>query len=130
MVFVALRRALVKASHQGFRVVHFSVQFDHVHLMVEKRATRTRSRAAPPALDSPIARAADRCFGRRRRFWADRYHARALRKPREVRDAMVYVFANWHRHVPPFARTRLTLLGLVVHPLGRRPHGDPRLSVG
>jgi putative transposase len=99
VVFVALRRALVKASHEGFRIVHFSVQLDHVHLMIEARDKAALS-SGTAGLSIRIARAANKCLGRRGRFWADRYHARALRKPREVRNAMVYVLANWRKHVP------------------------------
>jgi hypothetical protein len=34
-IFVALRRALARTSREWFRVVQFSVQTDHVHLVVE-----------------------------------------------------------------------------------------------
>jgi hypothetical protein len=30
--------------------------------------------------------------------WADRYHARILRTPREVRNCLVYVLGNWRHH--------------------------------
>src|SRR5207237_7775556 len=32
--------------------------------------------------------------------WGDRYHAHALRSPREMRHALVYVVMNWRNHVP------------------------------
>jgi hypothetical protein len=32
-------------------------------------------------------------------MWADRYHARILRTPREVRNALVYVLNNWRKHI-------------------------------
>src|SRR5262249_38188006 len=35
--FEALRAAIAKASREAFRVLHFSVQPDHVHLIVEAR---------------------------------------------------------------------------------------------
>jgi putative transposase len=34
-VFAALRRGFTAASRRWFRVVHFGVQDDHVHLLVE-----------------------------------------------------------------------------------------------
>jgi hypothetical protein len=38
-----------------------------------------------------LARLVNPFCGRRGRVWADRYHARLLRTPREVRNALVYV---------------------------------------
>src|SRR4051812_15890402 len=34
-VFPVVRRALAKSSKDAFRLLHFSVQHDHVHLIVE-----------------------------------------------------------------------------------------------
>src|SRR5262249_54761280 len=47
-----------------------------------------------------IARTANATLKRRGRFWSDRYHARVLKTPREVRNALVYVLNNWRDHVP------------------------------
>jgi hypothetical protein len=46
-----------------------------------------------------IARLVNRLLGRRGSVWADRYHARMLRTPREVRNALVYVLNNFRKHV-------------------------------
>jgi hypothetical protein len=46
-----------------------------------------------------MARAVNRCLGRRRgKVFADRYHARVLRSPRQVRNALVYVIQNLRHH--------------------------------
>jgi hypothetical protein len=47
-----------------------------------------------------LARAVNRVIGRRGQVWSDRYHARALCTPREVRHGLVYVLTNWRKHVP------------------------------
>jgi hypothetical protein len=46
-----------------------------------------------------VARAVNRVLARQGPVWGDRYHARALATPREVRNALVYVLANWRKHV-------------------------------
>jgi putative transposase len=97
-VFMELRRSIGDASRIWFRIVHFSVQSDHVHLVVEAADKESLSRGAA-GLSIRLARAANRCMGRRGRVWSDRYHARPLRTPREVRHALVYVLANWRKHV-------------------------------
>ena len=90
-------RALLSPS--SARVTHFSVQGNHVHLVVEAedRAALTR---AMRSLTIRIARRLNRVMGRRGRVLAQRYHARALRSPTEVRNVIRYVLANHARHVP------------------------------
>jgi hypothetical protein len=101
-VFPALREALGRASRSWFRVLHFSVQGDHVHLIVEADG-RERLIRGVQGLAVRCARAINRACGRRGRVWDHRYHARALGTPREVRAALVYVLLNFRKHLrsPP-----------------------------
>jgi hypothetical protein len=79
-------------------VLHFSVQDDHVHLIVEADGTLPLSRGIG-ALKIRAARAINRVLGRHGAIWADRYHARALRTPSEVRAGLIYVLHNWKKHI-------------------------------
>jgi hypothetical protein len=79
--------------------VHFSVQRDHVHLIVEADAPRRLARGIQ-GLAIRAAKACNRALGRRGAVWSDRYHARRLPTPREVRNALVYVLANVKKHFP------------------------------
>jgi hypothetical protein len=45
-----------------------------------------------------MARRLNRAHRRTGRVWAERYHARILRTPREVRNVLVYVLGNWRHH--------------------------------
>jgi len=45
-----------------------------------------------------VARYVNDLLGRRGKFWADRWHGRALGSPREVRSIMLYVLANFRKH--------------------------------
>jgi putative transposase len=90
------RRSLQRAP-EHFRVLHFSIQCDHVHLIVEAANNQALSRGMQ-GLSISIARRVNRLLGRRGRFWVDRFHARALENPRSVRYALVYVLANFRKH--------------------------------
>ncbi len=90
----ALRAALARAS---FRVVHFSVLSNHVHLVAEAAGAAALARGMQ-GLAVRIARRVNRAVGRTGRLWRDRYHARILRTPREVRLALCYVLQNARRH--------------------------------
>jgi REP element-mobilizing transposase RayT len=98
-VFGVLCAALRAASGDEFRVLHFSVQADHVHLLVEADAARRLPRGIQ-GLAIRAARAINRVLARHGHVWGDRYHARSLATPREVRNALVYVLNNWRKHVP------------------------------
>lgn len=79
------------------RVVHYSIQSNHVHCVVEAADRRALSRGMR-GLDIRIARAVNRTLGRRGRVLGDRYHARTLRTSREVRNVLAYVLLNWRHH--------------------------------
>jgi REP-associated tyrosine transposase len=91
--FDAVRAALSAASGARFRVLHFSAQADHLHLVVEAD-TPTGLVRGLQGLAIRVARAVNRTLHRSGAVWADRYHARSLSTPREVRNALVYVLNN------------------------------------
>jgi hypothetical protein len=76
--------------------VHFSVQWDHVHLIVEASDQRALS-SGIRSLAIRIARYVNELV-MRGRLWADRWHGRALTSPRAVRNALAYVLANFRKH--------------------------------
>jgi REP element-mobilizing transposase RayT len=100
--FAALVRAIARASRESFRVVHFSVQPDHVHLIVEASDKGTLSSGAR-GLAIRLARRLNGAIGRRGALWGDRWNGRDLTTPREVRNALVYVLANRVKHVRDLA---------------------------
>jgi putative transposase len=97
-VFGAVRSAFTRASRRGFRVVHFSVQRDHVHLLVEGDGVIAFRRGVQ-GLTIRVAKAINRTLRRHGKVWADRFHARALGTPREVRNALVYILQNFRKHL-------------------------------
>jgi putative transposase len=99
VLFFEIRRCISLASRREYRVLHFSVQSDHVHLVVEADDKRALW-CGTTGLEVRVARRLNTLLGKKGRFWGDRYHARALGTPREVRHAIVYVLMNWKKHAP------------------------------
>ena len=93
-------------SREGFRLVHFSVQSTHLHLIVEADNARRLSRGLQSLLIR-IARNLNKLWRRKGRVFSDRYHARALRSPRQVRNALCYVLNNARKHGQRFAQGEL-----------------------
>ena len=79
------------------RVVEFSVQGNHIHLLVEAPNRRALARAIQ-GFSIRVARGLNRMMGRSGRVFDDRYHARVLRTPTEVRHAVHYVRENARKH--------------------------------
>ena len=112
--YLAIREAtLVTARREDFRIVHMSIQRDHLHMIVEAESKAALSRgmrgfsisAARQINRAITARGGERRTGR---VIGDRFHARPLTSPRAVRHTLAYVLSNWRRHgedKAPFAKT-------------------------
>jgi REP element-mobilizing transposase RayT len=97
-LFLRVRDALAASHKDAFRVVHFSVQTDHVHLVVEGDSPLALVRGVQ-GLAGRFAKAINRAVGRRGRVWSSRFHAHALRTPTEARRGLVYVLLNFRKHL-------------------------------
>jgi len=93
-----LQRSFGEACDRGdFRLVHYSIQRDHLHLIVEADDHDALGRGMK-AIGSRVARAVKRVFGWRGPVMLGRYHLRRLGSPRQVRNALRYVLSNARRH--------------------------------
>jgi REP element-mobilizing transposase RayT len=86
-----------------FRIVHYSVQGNHVHLLVEAASAQDLA-CGLKSVASRFARAVNRVFRRAGQVLADRCHVHVLRTPREVRNAIAYVLLNARRHLAKAGR--------------------------
>jgi REP element-mobilizing transposase RayT len=80
-----------------FRLVHYSLQGNHLHALVEASDRDALGRGMK-ALGIRFAKAVNRALRRRGPVVSDRYHARVLRAPAQVHSAIRYVLLNARRH--------------------------------
>ena len=93
-----LERAFTAGGERfGFRLIHFSIQSNHLHLLAEAENRRALSRGMQ-GLSIRIARGLNRLWKRTGKVFANRYHDHILRTPTEVRNAIRYVLDNVQRH--------------------------------
>ena len=94
-----LERAFRKGREKGdFRLIEYSVQRDHLHLVVEAGHRRHLTRGMQ-GLTIRIAKALNRFWrGRVGRVFADRYVALALTKRRQLWRTLRYVLNNGRKH--------------------------------
>jgi putative transposase len=111
--FRRLREALAAAwGRFGLRIVQFSVQGNHVHLIVEANDDQALSRGMQ-GLAIRIARALNRMMRRSGRVLADHFFSRILKTPTEVVSAIRYVLGNHAHHfgavgIDPFSSAALS----------------------
>ena len=93
-----LRRAFGGACERGdFRLVEYSIQDNHLHLIVEAESQDALSRGMM-AISVRLAQTVNRVFKRTGQVLAGRYHLRLLKTPTEVRNALRYVLLNIRKH--------------------------------
>ena len=96
--FTALARAFWGGANRfGFRLVHYSVQGNHLHLLVEAQDERALSRGMN-GMGVRVAKGLNRVMRRHGAVLDDRYHSHILRTPTEVRRARDYLLQNARKH--------------------------------
>ena len=93
-----LREAVRLTRREDFRIVEYSVQRDHVHMLVEAESAAALAAGMKGFAVRAARRINSRVLRRRGSVWADRYHRRDLESPRDVRNAVVYVMNNHLKH--------------------------------
>lgn len=97
--YQAILEALREAKERyGLRVIHYSVQGNHLHLLVEADGAESLARGVQ-GLAVRLARALNRVAKRRGKVFADRYHAHVLASRREVVRALRYILENFRHHL-------------------------------
>ncbi|MBK7641861.1 MAG: hypothetical protein IPJ19_02235 [Planctomycetes bacterium] len=92
-----VRTALCRSNSERFQIVHHSIQSNHLHLIVEAH-DRGALTTGLRGLFIRLARALNQFWRRRGSVFAERFHERELRTPREVRHALLYVLQNARKH--------------------------------
>ncbi|MBN1612200.1 MAG: transposase [Polyangiaceae bacterium] len=97
--FRAIHRALCSGNERpDFRLVEYSVQTTHFHLLVESPSTQSLTRGVQ-GLAIRLARSINRTFCRSGTVFRDRYCSRVMTGSRDARDTLRYVLNNARRHV-------------------------------
>jgi putative transposase len=126
----AVFRSIRRERSASFRVTHYSIQDNHVHLLVEAN-DRAALLSGVRSLVVRLARRVNRLLMRRGSVWSDRWHGRALSSPRAVRNALVYVLNNFKKHhrtsttaLDPYS-SAVYFTGFLESPARAPPHALP-----
>ncbi|MFT7668132.1 MAG: REP element-mobilizing transposase RayT [Planctomycetota bacterium] len=93
----AILDALRKAKLAGLRVIHFSIQNHHIHMIVEA-PNRELLANCMRGLGCRIAKALNKAWNRTGKVFAERFHQVLLEGFQQVRNALRYVLNNHLKH--------------------------------
>jgi len=93
-----IKRCFEKSrSRFGARLIEFSVQGNHLHLILEADGNESLSRAMQ-GLCIRVAKSLNAMMRRSGAVFSDHYHSRLLRSPTELVNAIRYVLGNAAHH--------------------------------
>jgi REP element-mobilizing transposase RayT len=113
--YQAVREAMfVVYPREDCRIVHLSIQDNHLHVLVEADGRTALARgmqafqiSAAKHINAAVSSAGSwwerrhmrtRPKRRKGQVFADRYHVEVIRSPKQARNTLAYVLNNWRRH--------------------------------
>ena len=102
-MYKAIREATITAAiREQIRIIHLSLQRNHVHLLVEAAHKDALARGMQgftiSAAKQINAALGDGTTRRRGKVFADRYHVEVITTPTRARHALGYTLGNWRHH--------------------------------
>ena len=89
--------AIRAARRREFRPVHFSIQGDHIHFIIEADSREDLVKGMR-GLGCRIARGLNKLWNRKGSVFPQRFHERVLKSLTQVRNALRYVLNNHRKH--------------------------------
>ena len=94
----AVRRAMERTlQRENFRIVHVSIQRNHIHLICEADDARALARGLQ-SFQSSAAHRLNTAASRQGTVFPERYHAEVLTSRAQTRNCISYVLNNWRHH--------------------------------
>ena len=103
----ALHRAIRNARTHGLRIIHFSLQHNHVHLIVAATNNTTLTKGMR-SLTITMAKTIDKG-----KIQIQRYHLHVLKTRREAKNAIHYVLFNERKHTGKMTIDSYSTAGLL-----------------
>jgi len=96
-VLAILKRSILNARKQGLKVIHFSLEYDHVHLLIEADNNLILGKGMQ-AFGVTFSKAINRLKKLTGEVYKHRYHFRRISSSSELKNVMNYIFTNGLKH--------------------------------
>ena len=95
--FFALQVFQEDKKRPGFRLLAWTLQRNHIHMIVETSSPEALSRSIQ-GIQVRLAKGWNRIWKRKGRVFAGRFHSRMVKSPGDARRVLAYVLKNHLRH--------------------------------
>lgn len=93
----ALHHAIKRARLKKLRVIHYTLEYNHLHLLIECECHKTLHQGMQ-ALGITLAKVVNRLKQLKGSVYKHRYHLRKLATRSELKNALHYIFNNGKKH--------------------------------
>ena len=96
-ILKALHHAIKRARLKKLRVIHYTLEFNHLHLLIECESHKTLHQGMQ-AFGISLSKAINRIKKLKGTVYKHRYHLKKLATRRELKNALHYIFNNGKKH--------------------------------
>jgi REP element-mobilizing transposase RayT len=97
MVLSILKRSIMNARKMGLRVIHYSLEYDHVHLLIEAENNFILGKGMQ-SFGVTFSKALNRLRKIKGTVYKHRYHYRKIVGARQLKNVLNYIFNNGIKH--------------------------------
>lgn len=92
-----LHESIKKARKMGLRVIHYTLEFDHLHLLVETDNNDQLSKGMQ-SFGISFSKGINKIKQEAGKVYKTRYHFRKLKTPKEIKNVIHYILGNSIKH--------------------------------
>lgn len=97
IILKALHRAIMRARIKGLKVLHYALEYNHVHLLIEADNNKNLHKGMQ-AFGITIAKAINKFKRDKGAVYKHRYHFRQISSLRDFSNVLNYIFHNGIKH--------------------------------
>lgn len=96
-VLSILKRAILNSRKMGLRVIHFTLEYDHIHLLIEAENNHLLGKGMQ-SFGVTLSKAINKLKKTSGQVYRHRYHFRKITSARQLKNVMNYIFRNGLKH--------------------------------
>lgn len=96
-ILKALHHAIMRARFKKLKVIHYTLEYNHIHLLVECNDNRILQQGMQ-ALGISLSKAINKIKRLKGGVYKHRYHFRQISNPRQLKNVLHYIFHNGIKH--------------------------------
>lgn len=96
-ILKALHHAIKRARLKGLKVIHYTLEYNHVHLLVESVDNKILHKGMQ-SFGITISKAINKIKQTKGAVYKNRYHLRIINSAKQLKNVLHYIFSNGIKH--------------------------------